>query len=111
MITRLYTGGDGQSHFEELDMDSGPFAWGELKSATGVMFRQSVRGAFSDWHTAPRRQFVITLTGEMEIGLVDGTLRRFRAGDVLLADDTSGQGHTTRDVGDVPRVTAYIPLE
>ena len=80
MITRLYTGDDGQSHFEELDMDSGPFAWGELKSATGVMFRQSEKGNFSDWHTAPRRQFVITLTGEVEIGLADGTLRRFASG-------------------------------
>ena len=111
MITRLYTGDDGQSHLEELDMDSGPFAWGELKSATGVMFRQSEKGSFADWHTAPRRQFVITLTGEVEIGLADGTLRRFGPGDVLLADDTTGRGHTTRDVGAVGRVTAYVPLE
>ena len=111
MITRLYTGDDGQSHLEELDMDSGAFAWGELKSATGVMFRQSEKGSFSDWHTAPRRQFVITLTGEMEIGLADGTLRRFGPGSVLLADDTTGRGHTTRDVGDAPRITAYVPLE
>lgn len=111
MITRLYTGDDGHSHFEELDMDTGPFAWGELKTAAGVMFRQSEKGRFSDWHTAPRTQFVITLAGEMEIGLPDGTLRRFGPGDVLLADDTTGKGHTTRDVGDIGRITAYIPLE
>ena len=111
MITRLYTGADGHSHFEELDMDTGPFAWGELKTAAGVMFRQSEKGRFSDWHTAPRTQFVITLAGEMEIGLPDGTLRRFGPGDVLLADDTTGKGHTTRDVGGIGRITAYIPLE
>ncbi len=111
MITRLYTGDDGHSHFEELDMDTGPFAWGELKTAAGVMFRQSEKGRFSDWHTAPRTQFVITLAGEMEIGLPDGTLRRFGPGDVLLADDTTGKGHTTRDVGGIGRITAYIPLE
>ena len=54
MITRLYTGDDGQSHFEELDMDVGEYPWGELKTATGVMFRHDEPGKFIDWHVAPR---------------------------------------------------------
>ena len=55
MITRLYTGDDGQSHFEELDMDVGEYPWGELKKATGVMFRHDEPGKFIDWHVAPRQ--------------------------------------------------------
>ena len=111
MVTRLYTGDDGQSHFEELDMDTGEFPWGELKNATGIMFRYDEPGKFIDWHMAPRRQFIITLSGQVEIGLGDGTLRYFGAGDVMLADDLTGQGHTTRAYGDEPRISVAIPLD
>ena len=72
MIVRIYTGDDGQSHFEEQDMESGPYPWGELREATGVIFNRSQPGSFSDWHNVPRRQLVITLSGAMEIGIVDG---------------------------------------
>ena len=75
------------------------------------MFHAAEPGRFSDWHNAPRRQYIITLSGEGEIGLEDGTTRRLRAGDVNLAEDMTGKGHTTRVVGDVPRVTATIHLE
>ena len=111
MITRLYTGEDGQSHFKELDMDVGEFPWGGLKDATGIMFRRDEPGTFIDWHPAPRRQFIITLSGEVEIGLGDGTLRRFGAGAAMLADDLTGQGHTTHAVSEVPRVSVAIPLD
>ncbi len=111
MITRLYTGEDGESHFEELDMDLGEYPWGDLKNATGIMFRHDEPGTFMDWHVAPRRQFIITLSGEVEIGLGDGTLRRFGAGQVMLADDLTGRGHTTHAVSDVPRVSVAIPVD
>jgi hypothetical protein len=54
-----------------------------------------------DQHTAPRRQLVITLSGEVEIETSDGNTRRFRQGDVLLADDTTGVGHISRCLTDV----------
>jgi hypothetical protein len=108
-IMRLYTGPDGQSHLEELDLASHP----ELTSpqaTTHIVFRTTQPGHFSDWHNAPRRQYVITLAGEVEIGLGDGTVHRFGPGHVTLADDLTGKGHTTRVVGNVPRVSATIPL-
>jgi hypothetical protein len=45
----------------------------------------------------------------MEIGIGDGTKRRFGPGDVVLADDLNGQGHTTASVGE-PRVSATIAI-
>jgi quercetin dioxygenase-like cupin family protein len=108
-IIRLYTGPDGQSHLEELDLASHP----ELTSpqaTTNIVFRTTQPGHFSDWHNAPRRQYVITLAGEVEIGLGDGTVHRFGPGHVTLAEDLTGKGHTTRVVGNVPRVSATIPL-
>ena len=110
MVTRMYTGPDNQSHFEELEPPPlGPDT-GELEPVAGIVFRRLEPGHFSSWHNAPRRQYVITLEGAVEIGLGDGTVRRFGPGDCFLAEDLTGQGHTTRIVSDVPRVTATVPL-
>jgi hypothetical protein len=47
----------------------------------------------------------------VEIETGDGTIRRFGAGDVMLADDTIGRGHITRVVGGQPRHYLFIPLK
>ena len=113
MMIRLYTGQDGESHFEEI---SPPYAWDRdaerapLESATGIIFSRSPVGYFIDWHNAPRRQYVIILAGEVEYRIGDGSTRRLGPGDVLLAEDLTGRGHTTRVVGDRPRLSATIPL-
>ena len=110
LITRVYSGDDGQSHFEDLDLTNHPDL-DSLTKVTSIRFRIGEPGNFSDWHQESRRNYIITLSGEGEIGLEDGTTRRLRAGDVNLAEDMTGKGHTTRVVGDVPRVTATIHLE
>lgn len=108
-ITRVYTGPDGQAHLEELVLTSHPELT-TLLATTGIVFRSTEPGSFSDWHNAPRRQFVITLSGEAEIGLGDGSVHRFGPGHANLVEDLTGKGHTTRVVGNQPRVTATIPL-
>ncbi len=107
---RLYSGDDGESHIEELELASQPDLT-TLHGAKGVVFRSVEPGYFSDWHHAPRRQYIITLSGAAEIGLGDGTIYHLGAGDVNLAEDFTGRGHTTRVVGDVPRVTATVHLD
>jgi hypothetical protein len=37
-------------------------------------------------------------------------VHRYGAGHVTLAEDLTGKGHTTRVVGDKPRLSATIPL-
>jgi quercetin dioxygenase-like cupin family protein len=108
-MTRLYTGSDGRSHLEDVDPAAHPKLT-TLHAAKGVVFRATEPGHFHDWHNAPRRQYVITLEGEVEIGLGDGTVRRFGPGHVTLAEDLTGQGHTTRVVGNTRRLTATIHL-
>jgi len=113
-LFRLYTGDDQQSHLEELKMPFAPGQLGEqtpLQPATGVVFMQMPAGAFVGWHNAPRRQYVITLAGEVEIGLGDGSLHRFGPGEGILAEDMTGKGHTTRAAGDTSRVMMIIPLK
>ena len=109
-ILRLYTGEDGQSHLEELDLASHPVLTEPTATST-ISFRESPPGRFIDWHNAPRRQYVITVSGEVEIGLGDGSVHRFGPGHVTLAEDLDGQGHTTRSVGTAPRISATIPLD
>lgn len=112
-VVRLYTGNDGESHFQELELPYEQIADAErtaMESATGIQFRRAPSGSFQDFHVAPRRQYVITLQGQAEIGLGDGTKRIFNPGDVMLADDLTGRGHTTAAVGDGPRVSIAIPL-
>ncbi len=65
---------------------------------------------FSDFHTAPRRQYVVNLAGIAEFETADGTKVRMVPGDVLVAEDLTGHGHIARNIGDEPRVSLAIPL-
>ena len=38
-------------------------------------------------------------------------MQRWEAGDVMLEEDLTGQGHTTRVVGDRPALVAFVHLE
>jgi len=117
-IWRVYSGADGRSHVAEMPLDMKPFvdtegAHGEgtaMQSAAGSAFRVAPPGYVLDWHCAPRRQYSISLSGTAEIEVGDGTVARLGPGDVLLAEDLTGQGHVTRVVGDQPRLYAIVPL-
>ena len=109
MIVRIYTGQDGQTHFEDLPLPAEESHNVAPQAGANLVFRRFPADYSSDWHTAPRRQYIFILEGQMEIGIGDGTTRRFGPGDVVLADDLAGQGHTTRSVG-VPRISATVPV-
>jgi hypothetical protein len=113
-IVRLYTGGDGESHVEEIETEWKPAGGVETSSihdASGIFFRRAPAGHVQQWHPAPRRQYVITLSGQAEIEIGDGTVQRFGPGDVVLAEDVTGRGHITRVVGNEPRIYVTIPLK
>jgi len=92
---RLYTGDDGKSHFEELDQNQGAKLFQNALTVKALMFKNDQnRDDLHGWHNAPRRQWCITLSGTCEIGIGDGTKKTFGPGDVFLAEDETGQGHT-----------------
>lgn len=102
-VTRIYTGADNRSHFEELDMPLHAAAGSRRDTsnplpAIGAAFGESAVLLPLDFHTAPRRQLVAMLSGSLEIECGDGSKRRFGPGDVFFADDTAGQGHVARDL-------------
>ena len=94
---RLYSGDDGKSHFEDLEQQEGSKHFLTSVTAKALVFKNDLnRDDLHGWHTAPRRQWCITLSGSVEIGLGDGTNKTFGPGDVFLAEDVTGQGHTAK---------------
>jgi hypothetical protein len=102
-ITRLYTGPDEQSHFEDVDLfveSRGEFGlFTPPVAVKTIFFRENPPGYHYPWHTVVCREYVVTIEGEAEIEVGSGEKRRFGRGDVLLAEDLTGQGHTTRVIG------------
>lgn len=114
-ILRIYTGADNRSHFEDVQIplkSAGKIGFlSELMQATGIVFRETGGDYNYDFHTAPRRQYVVNLEGEVEIEVGDGSKRILRSGDILLAEDTTGQGHISRAVAGKPRKSLFITLD
>ena len=114
-VVRVYAGDDGESHFEDVDIvvasQSGMGKLSKLIRGAGVMFRE-VDGDYDlDFHTAPRRQFVVNLRGAVDITVGSGEVRRLDSGDILLAEDTTGRGHKSRAVDGQPRTCLFVPID
>ena len=108
-IVRVYAGDDGESHFEDLTAEQ----LAEIVNRVGegdISLNTRPPGHFIDYHHAPRRQYVLHLAGVAEYETADGSTRRLGAGDVLVAEDLTGRGHTARSIGDEQRYSLGIPL-
>lgn len=113
-VTRIYSGDDGESHFEELDLPLTVSAAGAMSSRIPIetiFFRDTSQAGPDVWdfHVAPRRQFAIHLRGRTEIEVGSGERRTFGPGDILLADDRTGQGHISREI-EGPRLQVFAVL-
>jgi quercetin dioxygenase-like cupin family protein len=115
----VYADENGKSHFagkeisfvlKEYAPPALPISVSKPAKATGVVFLSSPGGWFGDWHPAPRRQFLIVLKGVFEIEISDGEKRRFGPGEVLLVEDTTGQGHIARMVGTERVYVMAVPV-
>ncbi len=107
---RMYTGSDGKATWEEIDLDAQP-EWLAGIDVTKIRFGSRPAGELQDWHPAPQRQFVIILSGQLQIGFEDGSTKVFGPGDARLVEDTTGKGHTTIALGNEPCITATIGLQ
>lgn len=113
--TRIYTGSDQKSHFEDFEIplnDEGKIGFlSERKKASSVIFRETSGDYDYGWHNAPERQFVIVLQGSVEITVGDGTSKVFTDGQVFLAEDTEGQGHKSRAINNEPRKSIFVTID
>ena len=121
LLPELFTDVDGRAKFRDihvpLNEGSPAAALSVLEQGSGHQFRMSPVGFRSQFHCTTTPQWLIVLSGAMEIGLQDGSSRIFKAGqcfysnDTLPADvvfDAALHGHFSAQVGDEPLVTVFI---
>ena len=117
----LFTDTDGKARFKEetLPMEEGnpQSQLTDIFSAEGYQLRYSPVGFRSQFHVTGKPQWVFILSGQMEIGLQDGTSRVFSAGDHFYSADTLPEGatfdpkvhgHWSRQVGSEPLRTLFL---
>jgi hypothetical protein len=104
----LRAGGDGKSYFEDQQVELRPGVYvpgiplvdiADSIAVTALTLSRCEPNYASDWHPAPRRQFVFILEGGLEITTGHGETSQFDAGSMFLVEDTSGGGHQTRTIG------------
>jgi hypothetical protein len=102
-FARVYTDPDGKTHIEDIELPLTLIRHhmrSELFSAKDIRFLVLTEGVHNDLHTERERGYLIFFSGgQMEVGLADGTVRRFGPGDAVRYEDMTGEGHTSRVVG------------
>ena len=117
--TRLYSDAEGESHFEDAEIDlaltdyaplAPPLGLSSFTPATQFGFMNAPAGWSSDWHPTTARNIFFVLSGEWEVTASDGEARRFGTGSVLLVEDTTGKGHSSRVVSENDSLAAMVQL-
>ncbi len=113
-ITRIYSDENGDSRFEDLSIpmkDGGTIGvLSEIIPVSGLKFREVEPSYNYDFHNAPDRQYLVLLDGEIEIETSLHEVRRFKAGEVLLLEDTTGKGHRTKNIIPAKRKSLFIVI-
>jgi hypothetical protein len=117
----LFTDTDGRARFREeavpLPEGSPQSMFSTLAPSSGYQLRYSPVGFRSSFHCTGVPQWVFILSGEMEIGLQDGTSRVFKPGEHFYSADVLPQGatfdpavhgHWSRQCGESPLQTLFV---
>ena len=116
---KIFTDEGGDTHFEDVEIDvksvvavpsTPPINLSTYFQASRYAFCIFPSGWCGDWHPAPQKQILFQLSGECEIQVSDGEVRRFNAGGVLLVEDTWGKGHLSRVLGSEDMVAVVVQL-
>src|SRR5437016_2616580 len=103
--TRLFSNEQGESHFDEVEIEfantdyvegAPPLKLSPSEKAVEYSFMDAPAGWTSDWHPSSARNLFVVLSDGWEVTASDGETRRFNTGEVLLVEDTTGKGHRSR---------------
>ena len=106
---RIYADENTETHFEDVEVPltdadyappAPPIAVSPHQSATGTCAIGFPPGWFGDFHPAPKRQWMMIMSGTLEIGVSDGDIRTLPAGTIALLEEAGSKGHSTRVIGD-----------
>jgi len=106
-VIRIYNDADGSSHLQELVIATKagrPTRSAPAIPVTASIYTEYTGSAVEDWHRAPARQFSISMSGEIEVEVSDGTKHPIHAGDMVFLEDLTGKGHITRLLSPVTNI-------
>src|ERR1051326_4431602 len=129
--THLYTDNSGESHFEDVEIDlrwtdyeppAPSLRLSSFELATQFGFMSAPAGWASDWHPSAARNLFFVISGEWEVTASDGETRRFGVGSdgetrrfgvgsVLLVEDTTGKGHSSRVISETDSLAVMVQLD
>ncbi len=113
-VTRIYSDANGDSHFEDIEIpltDAGDIGFlSETNNVSEIIFREVKPTYDYHFHNAPQRQYIVLLDGGIEIETSLGEKRIFNPGEVLLAEDTTGKGHRSKNIENKKRKSLFITL-
>ncbi len=112
-VTRFTPTTEGGSQFGEIEIRTNNASTDEFGNTVhrsrvfpvlSTMVSELPEGMVQDWHPASRRQFVMVMSGTVEVETTDGRKQSWRAGEMFLANDAGSRGHRTRTVGGPARL-------
>jgi hypothetical protein len=108
-LIHIYATPDGESRhgIVEISNDAGEIP---VTSMTARAYARNVSNS-AEWHTAPRRQFAINMTGSLEVEVSDGSRHRIGQGDLVFLEDITGKGHVTRVLEPVTNLFIHVPQD
>lgn len=116
--TLVYADSSGTSHFEDASYPTSSIdiGHGVKAAASGPIAGDGIQlfcfepGTVVDWHPAPRRQLYLILNGRLDLEVSDGEVRRFRGGDLIVAEVTEGKGVRAVWNGEKQSCVGVMPL-
>jgi quercetin dioxygenase-like cupin family protein len=113
-IPNIYVDEYGHSYFGDAEFPQRGDAGRRVQAANQPVLYWQIReiksGHFIDFKVNPAPQFVAVLSGTMVLTVSNGESRYFTRGEMVLLQDVTGQGHTTRTQGHEPCRTLVITL-
>ena len=116
---RMFADEQGESNFENAELSSNDLPFipdapsvyvSPAQPVENLVFMRVPTGWSDDGYTAPRKQWVMVLRGEIEFETSDGDIRRLVPGMVVLAEDTKGKGHKARSIGDEDTLLGVVQV-
>ena len=114
-VWRIFATDDGKSSMAPVDVategGASAAARSKMLAGKGVFFQHFPADFKAEWHNAPRRQILATISGEGELETSDGQVLVLKPGVVTMVEDTTGGGHSTRPHPSTDRWAVVIPLD
>jgi len=118
----IFADDEGISHFRDVEIEltvgdiappALPVELSPFRAATEVGFISVPSAWVGGWHQPPTDGYIFVLSGEVQIEVGDGEIRRFPQGSVWLHKDRNGRGHNTSVVSseDAKLVMVKFPDE